>query len=225
MEGNGRGAAGDSTCLPAELRLHILSLLPPNELALGGRLSSKDAAQRFTEPTCRTADLRQPLPKYASSVGWDSAQAVLRQLTFRQKLHVPATAAASGCGANVEIALQLLQPHVFPEVLGTDSSYTWAYDGSPCMDVGATVPPTPDLGSAATYGRCGVSGRGVWPGPPAALPGAALPRAAGPGAHPGGGGAALRPGGAAGGVGGAGAAAAEQHQGEGACCARRTNGK
>lgn len=33
--------------LPPELRLGILSLLPHNELALAGRLTSKDAAQRF----------------------------------------------------------------------------------------------------------------------------------------------------------------------------------
>ncbi len=149
MEGNGRGAAEDGICLPAELRLHVLSLLPPVDLALGGRLSSKDAALHFTEPTCRTTDLRQPLPHYATTVGMVSAQSALRQLTFRQKLHLPATAATSGCEANVEFALQLLQPHVFPEVLRTDGGYTWAYEGSPCTTGGVPLPPMPDVGSAA----------------------------------------------------------------------------
>ncbi len=154
MEGDGRGApeelrgAPDSTCLPAELRLHILSLLPPNDLALGGRLSCKDAALHFTEPTYRTAHLGQPLSDYAITAGLDSAQSALRQLIFTQKLHLPATAAASGCEANVEFALQLLQPHVFPELLRTGGGYTRAYRYSP-KPRGATVPLTPDLGSAA----------------------------------------------------------------------------
>ncbi len=151
MEGNGRGAATDALriCLPAELRLHILSLLPPNDLALGGRLSSKDAAQHFSELNCRTAHLRQTLPDHAVTAGQASAQTALRQLTFRQKLHLPATAAASGCEANVEFALQLLQPHVFLELLRTDGGYTWAHSGAPSREGGENLPPTADLGSAA----------------------------------------------------------------------------
>ncbi len=109
--------------LPADLRLRIISYLTPNEVALAGRLSCKDAAQRFSEPHHRNTQvlLGQPLPGHVVDTAWclEGAQAAMKQLTFRQKLLVPSTAAASGCEANVEFALQLLQPHVFPELLHT----------------------------------------------------------------------------------------------------------
>ncbi len=119
--------------LPPVLQLDILSLLPPNDLALGGRLSCKDAAQRFSQPHHRTARLSQPLPGHAvtaagaTTATWcvEAAQTALRELTFRRKLLLLSTAAASGCEANVEFAWQLLQPHVFPELLQTDHYLTY----------------------------------------------------------------------------------------------------
>ncbi len=107
--------------LPPDLRQRIASLLPPNDLALGWRLTCKEAAQRCSEPHQRTARVAEPLPGHATTTPWcmEAAAAELRQLTFRRKLLIPSTAACSGCEANVEFAWQLLQPHVFPELLHT----------------------------------------------------------------------------------------------------------
>ncbi len=139
-----RSAGRTAPHLPAELRLRILSFLPPNELALSGRLSSKEAAQHFSEPHHGTATLTQPLPGYVAAGQGDDgtgaalrstraqgsmsdfvrcfegAQLAMKQLTLQQKLHLLHTAAASGCEANVEFAWQLLQPHVFPELLQSE---------------------------------------------------------------------------------------------------------
>ncbi len=70
----------------------------------------------------------------------EGAQAAMKQLTFHQKLMVLSTAASSGCEANVQFAWQLLQPHVFPELLRTECYQTRLdlYSGQ-----------RPDLGSAA----------------------------------------------------------------------------
>ncbi len=125
--------------LTFELRLHVLSFLPPNDLALSGRLSSKDAAQRFSEPHHRTARLSQPLPRHimaaadagpgqgavegAEGGGWTpfrQASRAAAQLSFRHKLLLLSTAAASGRKTNVGFAWRLLQPHVFPDLLQTD---------------------------------------------------------------------------------------------------------
>ncbi len=113
------GCTGCTDGLPLELRLRILSLLPPNDLALSGRLSCKQAAQHFTKQQHRTASCRQPLPCHVLSTPsfMESVAGAMRLLAFRHKLHLPGWAAASGCETNVEYALQLLQPHVFPELL------------------------------------------------------------------------------------------------------------
>ncbi len=109
--------------LPADLHLYILALLPPHDLALAGRLACRQAAQRFgSRPHDRTARLSQPLPGHTAVATWcvEGARAAMAQLSLRQKLLLLSTAAASGCEANVEFAWQLLQPHVFPELLHTD---------------------------------------------------------------------------------------------------------
>ncbi len=126
--------------LPHELRLHVLSFLPPNDLALCGRLSCKEAAQRFSEPRQRTAQVfSEPLLGHTATVTWDAkgAEAAMKQLTFRQKLHLMSRAAATGCAANVEVMWQLLQPHIFPGVHYTDRSIQYGDSA------------VPDLGSAA----------------------------------------------------------------------------
>ncbi len=166
----GAEEAWQASDLPPELRLRALSFLPPNELALSGRLSSKDAAQRFSEPHHRTARLRQRLSGHAVTatttrvvevdgevVEGDMAAAVVqhaaraaKQLNFRHKLCLALTAAASGYEANVEFALQLLQPNVFPELLHTDF-YMDALPEGRCywQDAGFPLSPIMDLGSAA----------------------------------------------------------------------------
>ncbi len=147
MEGNGQGATEDSVCLLPELRLRILSLLPPNDLALSGRLSWKKAAQHFTEPQHRTARLSLPLPCHVllTQAYMESAAGAMQQLTFQQKLNMPGWAATSSCEANVEFALQLLQPHVFPELL-----HTAHYRNLPWFHTRMDLPyRTPDVGFPA----------------------------------------------------------------------------
>ncbi len=107
--------------LPPALQLHVLSFLPPHDRALSGRLVSPDAAAALsTDPTC-TASLSQPVPPHA--VPWAAAAAdpqraqQLRQLPFWHKLQLLCTAAATGCEANLEVALALLQPSIFLELL------------------------------------------------------------------------------------------------------------
>ncbi len=114
-----------SAALPHDVSLRVLSLLPPNALALDGRLTCKAAAQHFSAPHHRTAGTSQPLPRHADMtavLSWwlEGAQAALQEVTFRRKLLLLSRAAASGCEANVKFALQLLQPHAFPELLQTD---------------------------------------------------------------------------------------------------------
>ncbi len=128
--------------LPQELRLHILSLLPPNDLALGGRLSCKDAAQHSSQPHHCTVSLEQPLPGWVVGSRQEGAEAALRQLTFLHKLCLLSRAAGSSCEANVEFVLQLLQPHLFPELLQWEH---YSYNST-------LIPAPPDLGSAVVTG-------------------------------------------------------------------------
>ncbi len=115
-------------CLPPALQLHILSFLPPNDRALSGRLVSPDAAAGLSQdPTC-TASLSQPLPPHAVPWAVEAGQQHVRQLPFRHKLQLLCTAAASGSETNLEVALALLQPSVFPELLQTTGGYH--YPGS-----------------------------------------------------------------------------------------------
>ncbi len=154
--------------LPSDLFLRILALLPPKDLAFSGRLACKEAAQRFMEREHRTVTLDQPLPSHVvtnittASAGTstrstneatctgttfapgllESAEASLRELTFRRKLLLLSRAAASGCEVNCSFAWQLLQPHVFPELLQSDFYRRFlALEGHKA--------PVPDVGSAA----------------------------------------------------------------------------
>ncbi len=135
--------------LPLELRLHVLSFLPPNDLALGGRLSCKDAAQHFSQPLQRTVGLGQPLSAHAAACWQEWGEVALRELTLRQKLQLLTTAANSGCETNFESAWQLLQPHVFPELLQTDhycnQQHATAADLGPAVLVGGLGHLLPSL--------------------------------------------------------------------------------
>ncbi len=130
----------DRPVLSLQLRLRVLSFLPPNDLALAGRLSCPDAAQEFNLPHHRTAHLGQPLPSHAVTEGtWhvEGALVQMRELNFRQKLQLLVVAASSGCEHNVGFASQLLLSCCFPELLQSE-------------EYRALLPgPVPDVGSAA----------------------------------------------------------------------------
>ncbi len=103
--------------LPTALQLHILSLLPPNERALSGRLAFRDAADAFSAAEDRTACLGQQLPSHAVPWALEAGQEYVRQLPFLHKFHLLCTAARSGSEVNLQVALALLQPSTFPELL------------------------------------------------------------------------------------------------------------
>ncbi len=107
----------NTAALPTVLQLHILSFLPPNDRALSGRLAFLDAADALSDPDHCTASLSQPLPPHAVPWAVEAGQQHARQLPFWHKLQLLCTAAASGSEANLEVALALLQPNVFPELL------------------------------------------------------------------------------------------------------------
>ncbi len=112
--------------LPLDVVLRVLALLPPNDLALSGRLVCKLSAQHLrtrhphpqpdepqqphAHPT--VVDLTLPLPQHAASEAiLTHARYQLRQLPLHRKLQILCTAATSGCETNLAVALQLLQPY------------------------------------------------------------------------------------------------------------------
>ncbi len=103
--------------LPPALQLHVLSILPLNDRALSGRLVFPDAAAGLSEPQHCTASLSQPLPPHAVPWAVEAGRQHVRQLPFRHKLQLLSTAAASGSEVNLDVALALLQPSIFPELL------------------------------------------------------------------------------------------------------------
>ncbi len=110
--------------LPSALQLHILSLLPPNERTLSGRLACWDAADTLSAAEDRTASLGQQLPPHAVAWALEAGQQHVLALPFRHKFELLNTAASSGSRINLEVALALLQPSIFPELLQSpDCSY------------------------------------------------------------------------------------------------------
>ncbi len=101
--------------LPSAVQLYILSLLPPNERVLSGRLVGPDARHYFSDDT--TASLALPLPPHAAPSAQEAGQQYVQQLPFRHKLQLLCTAATSGSEVNLEVAWALLQPSIFPELL------------------------------------------------------------------------------------------------------------
>ncbi len=92
-------------------------MLPCQELALAGRLVSRDAAESFSGASHCTASLSQPLPLHAVPWAVEAGQQHARQLALRHRLQLMSTAAASGCEVNLEAALAMVQGSVFPELL------------------------------------------------------------------------------------------------------------
>ncbi len=109
-----RASSATSRHLPVSVQLHILSLLPPNERALSGRLVSRDAWNAFNEPQHSTASLSQPLPGHAATWALTALQQHARQLPCQYKAQLMDTAAASGCEVNLEVAWELMQQIKFP---------------------------------------------------------------------------------------------------------------
>ncbi len=102
--------------LPRDLRLRILSLLSPNELALAGRLTCKDAAHHFSEAHHCTVHFDQPLPPIAAA----ALELEMRQWTLRNKLQLLVTSPKCGIEQNVELVWKVLQPQLLPELLQTN---------------------------------------------------------------------------------------------------------
>ncbi len=132
--------------LPPELRPRILSFLPPNGLALGGRLTCKDAAARFSQPHHRTVHLNQQLPPYAVA----SLEASLRTWPLRHALWLLVGSPRCGREEGVEAVWRAVQPRLFPELLHTDH-YLKAMYRDPASP-GDRVIPKDDIGSAAVAG-------------------------------------------------------------------------
>ncbi len=132
--------------LPRELLLHVLSFLPPNDLALGGRLACKDAAQHFPAPQHATVRLGLPLPPHAVGTWQAAGREAMRQLPFRRKLRLLSTAAASGCEANLEVAWALLRRCLFPELLAPNIFYLKLY-----KDCGEADPGTAAASAGHAY--------------------------------------------------------------------------
>ncbi len=126
--------------LPRALQLHVLSFLPPNDRALSGRLVSPDAAKDLSSSDHCTAFLCQPLPPNAAPWPVEAGQQHMRQLPFWHKLQLLSIAAASGSEVNLEVALALLQPSIFPELL-----QCWELYNVPDPDVAAVKAGHPQL--------------------------------------------------------------------------------
>ncbi len=114
--------SGSSDCtptrqLPTAVQLYITSLLPPNDLALSGRLAFREASEVFSEERHRTAFLSQTLPPHAAPWAEAAGHEHVRQLPFMHKLQLLSTAATSGSEVNLGVALALVQPSVLPELL------------------------------------------------------------------------------------------------------------
>ncbi len=125
--------------LPAAVLSHTFSFLPPNERTLTARFIWRDTAAALSDTEAHTASLSQPLPAHAAPWAVEAWQQHVRQLPFRDKLQLLSTAAASGSEENLEVALALLQPSIFPEMLGTGHR-VWSLTG---------VLPDPGPGEAA----------------------------------------------------------------------------
>ncbi len=126
---------GQQQHLPTAVQLHVLSFLPPNDRALSGRLAFREANDTLgTDPSC-VASLSQPLPAHAVAWAVQAGQQHVHRLTFQRKLGLLSTAAASGSEVNLQVALALLRPSIFPEMLLTGHTFI--------TDIYNPAPPNP----------------------------------------------------------------------------------
>ncbi len=102
--------------LPNDLLLHILQLLPPQELACDGRHVCRAAASHFSTPAHLTVRLSLPMDPNMAHRWREGARPGLKQLTMWRKLALLSTAAATGCEANLDAAWALVSPGVALDV-------------------------------------------------------------------------------------------------------------
>ncbi len=131
MRGHSSSGSNPSRGLPTALQLHILSLLPPNERTLSGRLAFRDAADAFSAAEDRTASIGQRLPPHTVPWALEAGQLYVRVLPFWHKFQLLCTAATSGSEVNLEVALALLQPSTFPEPLQSPLGSYYRYVADP----------------------------------------------------------------------------------------------
>ncbi len=136
--------------LPFAVQLHVLSLLPPNDRALSGRLTCRDASSHLSK--VNTASLALPLPPHAPSWAQAAGRLYVQQVPFRRKLGLLCTAAASGCEANLEAALAVIQPSIFPEMLHSGNK-SWEDLHSTPHDQGVAAVRAQLLGWLLRYRR------------------------------------------------------------------------
>lgn len=104
-----------------ELIEQVLMFLPPNECALGGRLTLKGAAKRMRARRFCTARFSEPLlPNATNPQLQQCCEAALRSLTIEGKLRLLSTALASGCITNLELAWAVVRPCLFEELLTSE---------------------------------------------------------------------------------------------------------
>lgn len=100
--------------VPNDVILLLLSTLPPSELAFHGRRVCKAAAAHFKAPHHCTVALSQPLDSLdVQRQMRDKLQQQLPNMSLHHKLSLMASAAASGCEANLSIAWDALKPCLF----------------------------------------------------------------------------------------------------------------
>ncbi len=145
MDDRTRSSSSPWRLLPTSVQLHVLSFLPHNARALSGRLAWKEAADAFSNAEVRIASLSQPLPPHAVQWAVEAGQQHVRQLPFRHKLRLLCTAAASGSEVNLEVALALLQPSIFQELLQDLAGAYRRQDPDPDPGVAAVKAGHPQL--------------------------------------------------------------------------------
>ncbi len=130
---------GQQQHLPTSLQLHILSFLPPNDRAFSGRLAFREANETLsTDPSC-IASLSQPLPAHAEAWAVQVGQQHVHSLTFQRKLGLLSAAAASGSEVNLEVALALLRPSIFPEMLLPGYTFRFGMNNPTPLNPGAAA--------------------------------------------------------------------------------------
>ncbi|GFR45459.1 hypothetical protein Agub_g6856 [Astrephomene gubernaculifera] len=87
-----------------ELAEHIISFLPPNEVACTVRLINKAAAAQFSGPRFTTVKLSSPVPEHAFAQHWGRPGA-MRGLTHKQRLQLLCLTARSGSTRNLELGI------------------------------------------------------------------------------------------------------------------------
>ncbi len=125
----------------------VLRHLQPNDKATTGRLLCKDAAFWLGSVPDRTVDISKPLPPHVAASAPHfaaGAQAQLHDVPLRRKLLWLAAAAASGSGANVQVAWRALEPRLFPELLQS-RYYTALFPGIPDPGTAAVEAGHPQL--------------------------------------------------------------------------------